>query len=131
MLLDNRITKIIFNNIAVGLGLALLVIGSSMLFSQVSYESNIPQSARKIDISSLNLSYDRLDSINESEIVINIPSGSSGFTVANILDENGIMPAEEFRKYLLLFDIENKLRAGKYKFNKNDSYADILNKIVN
>ncbi|MFP4661018.1 MAG: hypothetical protein ACLFPF_02410 [Halanaerobiales bacterium] len=83
----------------------------------------------ELDTSNLALDYNHLYSIDE-EIELTIPSGSSGSTVAKIFDKSGIMTEEEFSKYLKLFNIENRIKAGKYTFNKNDSFADILNRIL-
>lgn len=127
MLLDKNKINLLINNISLGLGLALLIIGIFFLNQPVKHNTQVVGS--NLDVSSLELEYNRLSSVIEEEVIINIPNGSSGLTVANILEEKGIMPAAEFKKYLSLFNIENIIKAGQYQFNNQDTFADILNRI--
>ena len=127
MLLDNNRINLFINNLSFGLGLALLIIGIFLISQPIKQDIQVVGS--NLDVSSLKLEYNRLSSVNEEEVIITIPKGSSGLMVANILEDEGIMPAEEFKKYLDLFNIENKIKAGQYKFNNQDTFADILNRI--
>ena len=127
MLLDKNKINLLINNISLGLGLALLIIGIFFLKQPIKDNTQVVRS--NLDISSLELEYNRLSSVVDEEVIINIPNGSSGLTVANILEDKGIMSAVEFIKYLDLFNIENKIKAGQYKFNNQDTSADILNRI--
>lgn len=132
MLLNKKVDKnkinLLINNLAFGLGLTLLIIGIMILNQPIKEETE--KVGGNLDTSSLSLNYNRLTTAIEGEVEITIPAGSSGITVANILDEKGIMPYAEFKKYLHLFNIENRIRAGKYKFNNQDTFADILNRIL-
>ncbi len=127
MLLDKNKINLFINNISLGIGLTLLILGIFFLNQPVKHDTQVVGS--NLDLSSLELEYDKLSSVIEEEVIINIPSGSSGLTVASILEDKGIMPAAEFKKYLDLFNIENRIKAGQYKFNNQDTFADILNRI--
>lgn len=59
-----------------------------------------------------------------------IPEGSTGRQVARILDEEGLIPFDDFIELLLLFDIETRIKAGAYTFNNDSSIADILSEIL-
>ncbi len=133
MLLDNKFYRLIFNNIAFGIGLVLIVMGIFVLVQtpQNSIKgNNLEELVPNVDISSFKLEYNNMFSAKKYDIEITIPSGSSGLTVANILDESELISAEEFRQYMILFDIENRIKAGKYQFSKDSNAVDILDKIL-
>lgn len=64
------------------------------------------------------------------QITIIIPEGSTGRQVASILDEEGLIPFDDFIDLLLLFDIETRIRAGEYTFNSDSGIVDVLTKIL-
>lgn len=63
-------------------------------------------------------------------ITIIIPEGSTGRQVARILDEEGLIPFDDFIKLLLLFDIETRIKAGEYTFSSENGIVDILSEIL-
>ena len=67
---------------------------------------------------------------NKEKVTIVIPEGSSGQEVAHIFEESNLMTYEEFIQLLLLFNIETRLKAGKYSFDSDSSVSDILSKIL-
>ena len=131
MLTDNRLLKILINNIAIGLGLSFLIIGLFLLMNPRLDTDKSVDLIRQINSEGLELNYNSLSTeASTEEIELIIPAGSSGFTVANLLEEADLISAEEFRKYIYLLNIEKRLRAGTYRFNNQESIADILTKIL-
>lgn len=129
MLLDNKFFSILFNNLVFGLGILLVIMGIYFL-SQPEGEIGEREKVLLIDNSSFSLEYDRLSTEKREEIIINIPPGSSGLTAINILDEKGLIPADDFKKYMELFDIEKRIKAGSYKFYSDCTTTEILDKIL-
>lgn len=66
----------------------------------------------------------------KEKVTIIIPEGSSGQEVAHIFGESNLMTYNEFIQLLLLFNIETRLKAGKYSFDSDSSVSDILSKIL-
>ncbi|NLM96230.1 MAG: endolytic transglycosylase MltG [Halanaerobiaceae bacterium] len=129
MLLENKFFSIIFNNLVFGLGILLIITGIYFL-SQPEAEPGVKEKVLLVDNSYFRLEYDRLSTEEREEVIINIPSGSSGLTVINILDEKGLIPAAEFKKYMELFDIERRIKAGTYRFYSDSTAVEILDKIL-
>ncbi|MFW5991825.1 MAG: hypothetical protein ACOCQN_01375, partial [Halanaerobiaceae bacterium] len=103
-------------NITLGLGLAMIIIGIFLLLDQQPVTQ--PEITR-IDGSGLSLEYSSLSPQKDNtKITVDIPSGSSGLMVAEILEEKGLMTAAQFRKYMIMFDIEKKIKSGTYSFNE-------------
>lgn len=129
MLLDNKFFSILFNNLVFGLGILLIIMGIHFL-SQPEGEVGEREKVLLVDSSSFRLEYDRLSTDKREEVIINIPPGSSGLTAISILDEKGLIPADDFKKYMKLFDIEKRIKAGSYRFQSDCTAVEILDKIL-
>ncbi|MFW5981740.1 MAG: hypothetical protein ACOCQO_00880 [Halanaerobiaceae bacterium] len=130
MFRDKRVKNILISNLAFALGISFLIIGL-FLIRTADRQDEMTVELINFDYEDLELDYTRLaNDKKQDEIELIIPPGSSGLTVAGVLDEANLISAEDFRKFLRLFDIEKRLKAGTYRFNKDDSFADILNKIL-
>lgn len=71
------------------------------------------------------------DRNNKKEIVIDIPSGSSVSSIADILSENKLIKNElVFKAVVKLGNKAPKIKAGKYLLNQTYSNNDILNLLV-
>lgn len=129
MLLDNKFFSVLFNNMVFGLGILLVIMGIYLLFQP---EEGVVEKEKVVllDRSYFELEYERLTTEELEDVLIYIPVGSSGLTVVNILDEEGLIPADDFKKYMELFDIDKRIKAGSYKFQRNSSAAEILDKIL-
>lgn len=115
--------------VALALGIALIIIGIFLLFqsgerSEGVKVARINQSPEEFSLEYFHL-YPQLE-----EVKIVIPNGSSGLTVANILEERGLIKAEDFRKLFSLFQFQGRIKAGEFSFRSDASLADILSKIV-
>lgn len=115
--------------VALALGIALIIIGIFLLFqsgerSEGVKVARINQSPEEFSLEYFHL-YPQLE-----EVKIVIPNGSSGLTVANILEERGLIKAEDFRKLISLFQFQGRIKAGEFSFRSDASIADILSKIV-
>jgi hypothetical protein len=119
-------------NIIFGFGMLLIIIGGFLLFKEDSDSSNM-----MIDVhynnEKLSLDYRQPggELKNEIEFVkIDIPEGVSSFRVASILESAGLIDANEFLNLIKYFEIEKRIKAGNYTFNKNDNIMDILSRIL-
>ncbi|MEJ6950242.1 hypothetical protein [Natronospora cellulosivora (SeqCode)] len=131
MLNNKGLMNLLINNLAIGLGLSFMIIGVFLLNTPLLSRDRTVGQINNINTDGLELNYNRLSNYQEyEEIELNIPAGSSGITAAYLLEEKGLISVEEFRKYIIMFDIGKRIRAGTYRFNKNDSIADILSKIL-
>ncbi|MDI3546948.1 MAG: hypothetical protein PWR10_600 [Halanaerobiales bacterium] len=115
--------------VALALGIALIIIGIFLLFQSGERlegvkVARINQSPEEFSLEYFHL-YPQLE-----DVKIVIPNGSSGLTVANILEERGLIKAEDFRKLISLFQFQGRIKAGEFSFRSDASIADILSKIV-
>src|SRR5690554_6202276 len=122
-------------DILFGLGIALLFLGVFM-FLQEPGMANRADRAGTDNVTApenkpyTSLIFEQLNIKDQKEIELEIPPGSSGLMVAELLEEKGLIKAEDFHTLMLLFDIEKRLKAGKYRFSENDSPVDVLEKIL-
>lgn len=83
------------------------------------------------DVLKLNKKIIEVDKEDKNELItFIIPDGSSGRDVAKILDENNLVKFDDFIELLLLFDIETRIKAGRYTFDRHSSSYEILSRIL-
>lgn len=135
----NKIVDRIITNLAIGLGLALIIISVFLSIDQYQVnqrkevvEKNTSNNVQ-LDTKDLLLNYNKLSLLKNNQknkVTVTIPRDSSGLIVAEILERKGLMTAKNFIRYMLMFDIEERIRAGTFHFSKEDTNVDILEKIL-
>ncbi|HLV10047.1 MAG TPA: hypothetical protein VKY40_07560 [Halanaerobiales bacterium] len=128
--------RVIFD-ILFGLGIALLLLGVFLFLQRQGMANRVESMTDSDNIAApaenrpySHLIFEQLSIQEEEEIELEIPVGISGIMVAELLEEKGLIKAEDFHTLMLLFDIERRLKAGKYRFSENDSPVDVLEKIL-
>ena len=129
----NKTSQKILLDIIFGIGIALLIIGIFMLYSDVSSQVN---SSVKVNynLEEFKLNYNQLTSDKEGGdkkfVKVYIPEGVSSFRVAQIFEDKGLIKSEDFMKLIKTFEIAKRIRAGVYTFSKSENIVDILSKIL-
>ncbi|MFW5962079.1 MAG: endolytic transglycosylase MltG [bacterium] len=109
--------------------IAIFIMNPRMLPNYSVNQYNEKKQAVYLDDKGLSLNYSKLT--QEDKIIeVKIPKGASAIQVANLLSENKIISHEDFFLLMNMFNIEKKIKAGKYYFNNNSSVSEVLNKIL-
>ena len=119
-------------------GILLLVFGGLVYYQNnvnTIYTSNSDyvNTGSKVDYDDLNrINLEKKQLIEQKNIFveITIPEGVSSFEVAQILEENNIIQADEFLGLVEMFDLEKKIKAGNYYLKRKTSLVDLIKKIT-
>lgn len=93
-----------------------------------------PAPTKPVETSDVTASDNTLSSDNETDnkpVTIEIMSGMTSEDVAKLLKKNGIIEdAVEFNQYLKQKDYTTRIQVGKFQFDKNATFQDIVDAIV-
>lgn len=75
------------------------------------------------------LNYNKIEG-TDSLIEIEIESGMTGLQVAILLDEEGVIPYEDFAYLMNEFDLAERIIADQYFLKKNMAISELFSKIL-
>lgn len=126
-----RITR----EIAIGIGIGLIIASLSMLLFLPS--KNYPSSSKqqvavKEDIPKEVSKQGAVKSTKKmKKVTVLIPAGSDSQTIAEMLYKaKAISSKEDFLQMSEALKVQNKFRAGRYNFNKNEDLSKVIQVLI-
>ncbi|ACL70409.1 aminodeoxychorismate lyase [Halothermothrix orenii] len=123
--------KTIISDLIIIAGVILVGSGIFLVFAEDSTAAY--PSPAIYDIDSFDLTHRELEYKFEEKpefVEVKIPRGATGLEVARILADKGLGESQEFLKYINLFRLESRIKAGEYTFAKKEGILNILSKII-
>lgn len=118
-------------------GIILIIIGGiTIYFEQDEQQTNdreVVYSTSEVELQSpeLIIAEEREKKISEEEIIeIEIPAGTSILEIAQIMEENDLIEAQEFLWLIEEFDVAQRIRAGSYQFSPQVDMEEIFDHLI-
>ncbi len=128
-----KVYKQIINDILVVLSVILILAG---IYIQVFSNSHneIRQQPVVYQLDDYSFDYQKIEQgeggREKEDVNLIIAEGSSTLEIAYQLEEKGLISASDFLRFVELFPIERRIKAGEYTFSKQIETGELLSEIL-
>jgi len=133
-MLTDKIPEQLLYDILLVLALILIFVGLSG-FLKEDINSNQKYNSLVYRIGDYSLDYQGLETTVKKEddtnyVQFEIPEGSTTLEVAYLLEKNNIISVSGFLRFVDLFSIEKRIKAGEYHIQENVNPGELFSKIL-